>query len=95
MFHIFVNIAKQGVANIIVCRMRNLTNMLHFGVVAMVVVEGNELGKYRRRQICTKRNPDKIPGKILLFHRKTNCGAFLSKNDISSILTRTSEVAFR
>ena len=66
MYHIFVNIAKHGVANIIVCRMRNLTNMLHFGVVAMVVVAGNELGKYRRRQICTKRNPDKIPGKILL-----------------------------
>ena len=81
MYHIFVKIAKHGVANIIVCRMRNLTNMLHFGVVAMVVVAGNELGKYRRRQICTKRNPDKIPGKILLFHRKTNCGAFLSKNE--------------
>ena len=42
-------------------------------------VPGNELGKYREREICTKRNPDKIPGKISLFHWTTNCAAFLPK----------------
>ena len=45
-------------------------------------VAGNELGKYREREICTKRNPDKIPGKILLFHWITNGAAFLCKNYI-------------